>query len=239
MKKTIVTLLALCGVATAAPFTFSGPESSIKLPTAYDLSESWDLSIEVCISPFNASKVEGYAYHKLDTNLNGTAILTSNDGVLSVFAPSNFKVNSGNKSYCNFTIGTVEASFATNDDGTIYCNTYMDTSWEIGSAYLGAFNIDMSYDSDTNQIEVMASVGEDRFIQGIIENVDIAEGTLLTELSTGITQEQLDSTLSGYAMWGLPTVSFSGTEASAVPEPTTATLSLLALAGLAARRRRK
>ncbi len=37
----------------------------------------------------------------------------------------------------------------------------------------------------------------------------------------------------------MPVVSFTVTNTPAIPEPTTATLSLLALAGLAARRRRK
>lgn len=57
---------------------------------------------------------------------------------------------------------------------------------------------------------------------------------VLTQLKTGISADMVTS-----QGWTLPSGSFTYGKADAVPEPTTATLSLLALAGLAARRRRK
>ena len=57
---------------------------------------------------------------------------------------------------------------------------------------------------------------------------------ILTQLKTGISADMVTS-----QGWTLPSGSFTYGKADAVPEPTTATLSLLALAGLAARRRRK
>lgn len=59
-------------------------------------------------------------------------------------------------------------------------------------------------------------------------------------MSTDITQDVVDYfTADGKQYWNIPTGTFTGTIVQdSVPEPTTATLSLLALAGLAARRRR-
>lgn len=60
---------------------------------------------------------------------------------------------------------------------------------------------------------------------------------ILSGFSTGISDYDVNSVGPGGQLWKRPSGSFTGTVA--VPEPTTATLSLLALAGLAARRRRK
>ena len=60
------------------------------------------------------------------------------------------------------------------------------------------------------------------------------DGKSLTQLKTGVKAEMVEN-----QKWTLPSGSFTYGTAESVPEPTTATLSLLALAGLAARRRRK
>ncbi len=60
------------------------------------------------------------------------------------------------------------------------------------------------------------------------------ENKILTQLKTGISADMVAN-----QNWTLPSGSFTYGKAVAVPEPATATLSLLALTGLAARRRRK
>ena len=59
----------------------------------------------------------------------------------------------------------------------------------------------------------------------------------LTDVSSFNMELKLTETLQSGTFAGLKTMGFTGTQS--IPEPTTATLSLLALAGLAARRRRK
>ena len=59
----------------------------------------------------------------------------------------------------------------------------------------------------------------------------------LTDVSSFNMELKLTETLDSGTYAGLKTMGFTGTQS--IPEPTTATLSLLALAGLAARRRRK
>lgn len=59
----------------------------------------------------------------------------------------------------------------------------------------------------------------------------------LTDVSSFNMELKLTETLGTGTFAGLKTMGFTGTQS--IPEPTTATLSLLALAGLAARRRRK
>lgn len=115
--------------------------------------------------------------------------------------------------------------------------------WSVGTMYRVRLTytatINCSAENGTITFTAVASNGLTPFNYSV--NKFIEEDTILTNLSTGITQDLVDMfNAEGTDYWSVPTGSFTGTIVQdSVPEPTTATLSLLALAGLVARRRRR
>ena len=94
-------------------------------------------------------------------------------------------------------------------------------------ATLGTYTLDLSHIGTVLTASIKDAQGTE-VASSTLNNVTWAEGTTVDHFTTTLTDNQQANG------WTLPT----GTLAL-VPEPTTATLSLLALAGLALRRRRK
>ncbi len=109
-----------------------------------------------------------------------------------------------------------------------YERLYSVPNWAQG----GDFTCTMVYNSDKRSLSIgfASDSGSKRFTA---DGVDYS-GKVLSMFTTELTNPNLGSG------WGISGGTFTGEAIlPAVPEPTTATLSLLALAGLAARRRRK
>lgn len=105
-----------------------------------------------------------------------------------------------------------------------------NTDHKVGEAPLatsGTYTLDLSHIGTVLTASIKNAQGEE-IASSTLNNVTWAEGTTVDHFTTTITDGQRANG------WSMPT----GTLAL-VPEPTTATLSLLALAGLALRRRRK
>lgn len=234
MKKSLIIVLSLCSIAIAAPttenFSFSATGDST-LTNRYDLSEDWSLSLELAICPGMQNEAD-LAVNLV--SLNGTNFTM--DWVSEVPV-----TGSGNVVH----FGTSLAVSGVNKE------TYMQTSnntpmyqWGAGTLNTRApytYTATLAYSAEKGEITVTAvsSKGVTAFSYSV--NKFIEEETILTDISTGITQDIVDSfTDNGKKYWNIPTGTFTGTIAQeSVPEPATATLSLLALAGLAARRRRR
>ena len=271
MKKTIITLIALAGVASAADTTIS--------PTSY----TWNTT--------------GYSQISSTSTTDGTitkGTYTPNQGdydgtiTLNVLTASSYYENGTNVLY-NWINDAIagKSVFVIEGDMCIGDNTTDVTLLHVGRASMGfSFgvkdgqlvvtneNIDsgtiitlgsLPVNTETNKYmtDYYVSIGKNGLIQYSIGDTTLqtANTKFTTNWTTGIAPDVIPSGSSAadYALdqnykysignkapgWGShnalsATFMTTGIKVStvSVPEPTTATLSLLALAGLAARRRR-
>ncbi|MBR5330758.1 MAG: PEP-CTERM sorting domain-containing protein [Akkermansia sp.] len=251
MKKTFITLLALAGVAMGETVT-------------YDIladQENWQMGCGRYSAPsFNADgSIEGsgwaqmYANYRFDSAITLTEGQTlefsyditskSNNAIHSfTFETASDKVMIGNIAYENQTLGlgtttsssnngyiasggwgtSVSASAMTNKEGGNFAYT-PSTAYNVsGSITLKENSYVMTIEvNDTEYATV--NLGADFSLTGVVFSLDgdndAGTGTQLSNLSLSVVTPDVPS--------------------GNIPEPATATLSLLALAGLAARRRRK
>jgi hypothetical protein len=212
MKKTLITMLVLSGVALAAQTTegvaFTTPSSTITTANKYDLTKAWSLNFEFI-------SAAGTAYGNT-TNPKGTTIIDSDVLGVKVYTKPNADavVTIGSKSFTKDLLNW--------------------TAWDFGWYLGGTTKLNLSYTGDTLTVTAIGADGSKQFSFSSAMTYD---GDSAVSMSTGISQAQVGASNGKY--WSLPTGTFTGTATVPVPEPATATLSLLALAGLAARRRRK
>lgn len=218
MKKTIIALLALGGVAMA--------EEPVSLGATYDLNQNWEMVLTV--GPFDPN---GAAPDFTTGDYYGTTELLLSD-VLSI---NTFSQTSG------LNIRNADMSIMTGVDGD-----FANIDWTLGGqfgtepatkAMLTQITLTYNQDAKTLAVSAKAMMGQlsvDYLPTTEIAGVSFAAGATLSEVTTYIAGSTV-------AFDGV-TVSSGGDNPSvplSVPEPTTATLSMLALAGLVARRRRK
>lgn len=222
MKKTLITLLALAGVAAAdtatTPEELTWTALSITTPAdgavaagnsaidwseaTGDLTNSWALSFT--LDPSRLSNQYLFGTVKGSSGADGYTLQITSDGAIRLNA---------NKSNELLSVGSYTA-----DDSavaiTLQFVKFVDTEGEFKS---GVFTLTVGNDSASYTID---AVDNTVFTKGSNNNVWTNGGA---EKLSGISLQYADSVV----------------VTETVPEPTTATLSLLALAGLAARRRRK
>ena len=204
MKKTIIALMALAGIAAAAQsdMTAGGNLYADAFTLEFTVAESPAVSGDYdIIAAYYQINGGNYTVNAIKLNSNGTLTL-ERGGSLSSTTLDN-----------ETTLGT------TNNTSTFTAN---------GEAYtLGAGSYTLQYLGGTN--------GE--------AAADLYLDEELVASFTGGNHNMNGSQGGGLALTLTTNDSYNAThvvpEPPAVPEPTTATLSLLALAGLAARRRRK
>ena len=231
MKKTIITLLAICGVAGAAPLTLPGTDDFTWIAGSNAAGIGTGSSAEIienlaaAITADNIGNTDltgwfggtGYAY---DANSYGSDI--------SITSSTSFTFKS--RSSCGGEYVALGVSLE-----------------EAASAITLTFTSDKkagyslwSYDATTSTAtELIATTGLTTAgtVDETYNTADVNPSTLFVvwtaNPSTGAEKGGQKVTISDIAL------SYTAVPAApAVPEPTTATLSLLALAGLAARRRR-
>lgn len=142
-------------------------------------------------------------------SLRGTLNITS---VTVVSRPDNTQHNSATMT---LTVGDQTFTSGNAVYSTNAANTYGTVTYSFATP------VEISADTTSLDLTITAANASNKFGYGEFK---VAEGCSLT---------------SGSPSTYVPVVRLSGTYTPAVPEPATATLSLLALAGLAARRRRK
>ena len=212
MKKTLIALMALAGVATAQDYTLMVLADTTPAPIAdYDITAGGDLYAGEFTLTFTIGEdntVTGdydiiAAYYQVNgSSYNVNAFQLNSNGTLTL--------NRGGA--LSSTTLTNEVTTGTQDKSTFTAN---------GAAYtLSAGTYTIKYLGGTND-----SAAADLYLDG----VKVAG-------FTGGKHNMNGAQSGGLALNLVTNDSYS---AVMVPEPTTATLSLLALAGLAARRRRR
>ncbi|MBQ9095088.1 MAG: PEP-CTERM sorting domain-containing protein [Akkermansia sp.] len=242
MKKTIIVLMTLAGIATADTVFTTNVSSDAKAKDATS-TQSLTITEQLSVSVDSISKGSQYTSAlRPDTNIGngGTWTLTftiKNDSSTAVaFDEINLGVflfnSDGNKQGSDVT-RSIDFTLTAADDTTTYtllpqvnyvlkgndANDTLATTVKIGSTAIAAA------DQVANGVNVnLSSPFEMEASKSYTFNLTVTKDTDMTgEWAKG-------------TFVGLNSITFS---ADPIPEPTTATLSLLALAGLAARRRRR
>lgn len=230
MKKTLVTLLALMGSAMAETITLTMPA------TANNGGTGW-LSAEAAITHFANNADGGYMFNaggivNPDTAFN-EGILTTTDGVTSLtLAPRTGAAGSGEAivlsgsnligySVDSFTFGISESSCTTTAEIalTLAVIQKSNNSWSIVESTKGALTLNSG-----TELTLTLS-----------QSIDWSDSCKVVAVIDNTAKKLSGASSPTYTLTG---ISMSAAATPAVPEPATTTLSLLALCGLAARRRR-
>ena len=259
MKKTIIALLALGGLASAAitdavQSSVSSGDTTVSLDI---LAQDWTTGSRLGrptwvkddagdLTLTNSNWSQAYAIHDLSTNVTGVWTLTT-----SVYRPSNtagFSITLVGLDKA-LTIGTQDYGSGTSYYGTttnVTANGYsfQDALGEISGTKVenstkGAENV--FNNNQTANISASTALDNDNNVLLTLTldgTADVTPYTTTINMGKGFTLDKIvvwGDGANGTANWKVTDLNLT----YSVPEPTTATLSLLALAGLAARRRRK
>jgi hypothetical protein len=259
MKKTIISLLALAGVAAAAevltldlsalnsPGTLIGGDSSTALTTSSAFDNTTDYATLTGLFTETGKWYASYGYNNNINTSTGNGVPSSALGAVLV---AGGPVQNGRS-----TIGGIEftltAAQLAQFDGPL------TLSFEVAHHYGNDNkNHQISFYLLTGAVTLTSEIYNSKSGSNLLEESSVAQSPFST-VSLAYTADQVDAmkatgkdqtfafvaytdaingSNTGFLMKNFQ---MSGFAAPAVPEPTTATLSLLALAGLAARRRRK
>lgn len=230
MKKTIITLLAICGVAGAAPLTLPDTDDFTWIAGSNASGIGTGSSAEIIQNLAAAITADNIGNTDLTGWFGGTgqAYGQDSDNEITITATNSFtfvSLPSRGGEYVALGVSLEEAASAI---------TLTFTSDKKAGYSL------WSYDATTSTAtELIATTGLTTAdtVEATYNTADVNPSTLFVvwtaNPSTGAESNGAKVTISNIAL------SYTAVStAPAVPEPTTATLSLLALAGLAARRRR-
>lgn len=234
MKRTIITLMALAGIAVADTIVLTMP------PTANNGGHG---SVSNPVSGFAGYETGGYYFNNggaVGTNEEtGEGILTTSDELTSLtMCP---RKGAGGSGMAIVLSGTDELAK----------HAVSSLTFNIVGSYSAAVTGDVSLTLAVVKSTVENTVATWSVVQSAEGSLTIGSGSSVElELTNSINWsdsykviavvDNLGKNLNGgngdaYTMTGISVTA----EAELIPEPTTATLSLLALAGLAVRRRRK
>lgn len=262
MKKTLITLLALCGVASAAPVvvTFgneTAPERDFITDsffvnnvgtTTYELKNGATVTLtpssgNLWAGPTDGSVEKTWGNTAAITAMNTALGLTANNGFTAADFSTNSDIyytasgNDGSTSTLTLNLGETAK---VGDTITLFVTAASRKQHTAGFSITGLGNdITLSYAGLNGTTGFTAASGS-----SVSYSADLAgnwspntESVMIFQVTGTLTSTTLTMSQPGTAKNGWQTLSY--VVVPAVPEPTTATLSLLALAGLAARRRRK
>lgn len=247
MKKTIVALMALAGVASADTYNLLSNADDWACTLGRDGRGNWVVTGEGSLTLTNCNWGQSSAAYDFAESITGSWDLsasvnrTDGNAVFTItLVGSNKAITIGTKEY-----GSGTAFYGTSDSLDARAYSFKE-SWDRDGVMVsgtslveGAFNTNKTatisastvLDADENVVLTLSiggtavttpgvatiNLGKDFALEGIVVCGDGANST---------------------ANWNVTSLSVT-TNTPSIPEPATATLSLLALAGLAARRRRK
>lgn len=243
MKKTMITLLALAGVAAA-------DEMSLTLPTTgVDNGGHGWISADAALTNFATNADGGYMFNvggqvNPDANVKEGVLYVDNNVASVTLAPRTGAGGSGEVillSGQELNGSSVESlSF---DIAGSSCTSSGTVALTLAVITLSGENND--------QWVVLGDAAKSTLTLGQSGSVDLTLGSAVTWSDSYKVVAMVDNTAKGLGGGPTPTYTLTGMtvtatytvsgapDTPAVPEPATATLGLLALAGLAARRRRK
>lgn len=234
MKKTLLTLLALSGLAM-------GEDIALTLPAeTQNNSGVGSLGANDAILHFAASTDGGYMFNaggRVSTNTStGEGILSTADDVTSLtLCPRTGAGGSGeviilsaneldNQTVSGFTFN-INSSSSQNLTGSVTLTLAViqntGDAWQIVQQSTGSLTIGSGSSLTLDLTSAIENWSGDYKVAAMVDN----------------TAKNVSGTTNTYTMSGISIVASTASEV--VPEPTSAMLSLLALAGLASRRRRK
>lgn len=225
MKKTLITLLALAGVAAAdevKPITLTATFNDEKTAT-FNLDDF---------------KVEALTLVNTVDNTVLDSLAASENDIMPDRLRPNINVDNGNSWTLDFTVSNSGANDLTVNSITLSAfafNGQGDVQQNNRNFLFTVSAGDTAIATDTNLYIAGSSANGQSLTITLTDSLTIAAKDSMT-FSIMVEQGAAGNNGRG-SFLGLNTVTFNGT--MPVPEPTTATLSLLAIAGLAARRRRK
>ena len=231
MKRTIIALMALAGVAMAAPqaLTLTSPSEG-KIETGnnfvawseeYSQLDSWSLSFELLDSAlgdaaiFSTEKIGNggaVAYVLKTTSEGGLTLINTNASNATILSLSNV-ITAGTQT------GAITLSYVA-DEADAYYGIY-NNGVAAGTLVGGTFTL---------------TIGE-QVASAYVASVE--HTTLWNGEGHGAASNVSSRFWTNSAAEKMYNISVTKLDNNLVPEPATATLSLLALCGLAARRRRK
>ena len=232
MKKTIIALLALGGIAMGAEETFDAATKTATIALTFDVAALEAIS-DVNFTGYTASKPNFFMFTGTWGDGTSGSLGLANNGSSSSDTTGMYSSwvkdsSSGQSTDCGL--------------GSVFTSS---TNWDA----IDAVSLVYSYstpDSGATTTNVALSIG---FTDGTVETYDGTKANIvfggtsgfastgITINDTYVTSYEVDTTFT--SLDDAKTKSVALLPSTSVPEPTTATLSLLALAGLAARRRRK
>lgn len=263
MKKTIVALMALVGVASAASVGYNSmtDEQKSGVQLAWDFSGGSASPVVGSVNETFTLSADGSAAHL--TSSDGTHpwsnsltdSFSSGDFTLSLdvnsFTANNWQAlvslysvgGSGDSKCLQIGVNTQGQLAIFNEVGGATGYASIDTEGNILTGLVSGFSgaSTLTLVSDMTNSKTL-SVYVDGKLVGSHSNWSASTDQALMGIQVGSAfgggRIFPEAEISNITLWN-KALSFSEVKALIVPEPTTATLSLLALAGLAARRRRK
>ena len=226
MKKTLITLLALAGVAMASTntITLTLPDALLGTTDNGNQALTWDTTAA------GISTLESWSlqFDVTDKTLENNTYLFGTD-----------KGDNGAAGYyvASHTNGSITFGYRVNDTATAHITTdagvlTANTATTITLQFIADVNIETK--------EVVGGIftltcGNEEYSYTLGDNDDLDD----TAITSGANCRFWTNMQNGAPRETFSNISLTRLDSKLVPEPTTATLSLLALAGLAARRRRK
>ena len=247
MKKTLITLLALAGAAVGASETFIIGADGTENPWGYG-NYVTHADTGVNSSPIVSGTLSSGITWDMKQSTGKTWIVDLDDNWSNQKALDLYNDSTGNSlTTTQITAGTLSASAAGGSKETITLNFENAASYATGDAItIFAFvGVNPSGHSEY-QLTGMTITGlNEGYTVNVASNTGYGFDNTYSSAASSLSLVCISGTLSGNSVTIMPTGNKTGFAAvtvmhgtAIIPEPATATLSLLALAGLAARRRR-
>ncbi len=249
MKKSVIALMALAGVAmatepvTLTPLTEEGWSHTVrtgKTATWSQNATSGTLTLD------NSNWSQTSATYDLATNLGGTLGFSVDitrgsvsGGVSFVLIGTEKSLTLGTKGYTDGTL------FYGTSDNVTASSYYLNEAWENGTTMDSSSLLSSAcnYNATATLTGSTAVNAEGNTILTLTASSTSADSTATVNIDLGknFVLDKImfcgDGANNATGIWTISNLSVTGTPV--IPEPSTATLSLLALCGLASRRRRK
>lgn len=241
MKKTLIALMALAGVSMATTYQYeTALEGNLDNAAAYALT--LNINDATNITPIAGTETPetlatGFTYGLTSLSFNSRIgshnQVSSGDFGLFVLDSDKTVVGWSSNSHTCQTYGTAEAehTFTFNFDNTWIAADQTYTLVAVGTDALAAVGMGYTYTPGTGALTVNA---DELTIGGAMKTLGVRVDYHPGVTTTGANWVSSADLSTAKGEWGAVI-----TNITLIPEPATATLSLLALAGLAARRRRK